>query len=164
MKKSFFCLCLGLVTCFTQANAREVTQTTGQSLYLPIYSHVTYGDTHKAGRHSITLLSAMVSIRNTDRKNPIKILSANYYDSDGKLLRHYVSKPVLIKPFATSEIFVDSSDKFGGSGASFVMEWSSEAPVSAPVVEAVHISATSGRSLALKTVATEILPPASGSQ
>jgi len=39
----------------------------GQSLYLPIYSHMLYGNLGKRGQASSILLSALVSIHNTSR-------------------------------------------------------------------------------------------------
>lgn len=38
----------------------------GQTVYLPIYSHMLYGNLGKRGVASSVLLSALVSIRNTD--------------------------------------------------------------------------------------------------
>ena len=147
---SMLCLSLGY------ANAKELPQSKFQRLYLPIYSHIAHGNSDRSGKASMALLSAMVSIRNTDSLKPIKLLSAKYYDTEGRFLRNYVVKPVLVNPFGTYELFVDSNDKSGGSGANFVIEWESDALVSSPLVEAVHISLISGRSITVKTEAVEI--------
>src|SRR4051812_48932024 len=54
-------------------------RTTGQTLYLPIYSHIWHGETDSARAPQRTLVSVAVSIRNTDPKLPIRVLSAQYY-------------------------------------------------------------------------------------
>lgn len=53
----------------------------GQTIYVPVYSHIYHQDQQK-----IFNLAATLSIRNTDLTNPIIITSVRYYDSDGKLL------------------------------------------------------------------------------
>ena len=61
----------------------------GQNLYLPVYSHIWHGETDKHGQPMKTLVSVSVSVRNTDPLKPIRITSAQYYDTDGKKLREY---------------------------------------------------------------------------
>ena len=70
-----------------------------------------------------TLVSALVSIRNTDLANTIRITSAVYYDTQGKKLREYLPQPVAVPPMGTHEIFVPRADSAGGSGANFVIVW-----------------------------------------
>ena len=68
--------------------AEEVALSAGQTVYVPIYSHIYSG---VKGRPFD--LAATLSIRNTNTKNPITLVSVKYYDSDGKLVEDYLNKP-----------------------------------------------------------------------
>lgn len=131
-------------------------RSTGQSLYLPIYSHVWHGDVDSKGEPMKTLVSISVSIRNTDPSKSIQITSAQYYDSDGKRLREYLRSPKTIGPMGTYEIFVPRSDDTGGSGANFVISWKSDSPVSPPIVEGFHANLPAARTFAFMTSARAI--------
>jgi hypothetical protein len=135
------------------ASLSVVGRSTGQSLYLPVYSHIWHGEMDKKGAPTRALMSVSVSIRNTDLSRPIRILSAQYYDTDGRKLREYVAAPRSVAPMGTLEIFVPRSDDTGGSGANFVIVWKSDAPASPPLVEGVHASLQAGRSVAFVTSA-----------
>jgi len=108
--------------------------TKGQTVYVPIYSHIFFGDTTVPFN-----LTGTLSIRNTDMKHAIQILSATYYDSDGKPVREYFSNPILLAPLASTNCIVPESDSAGGVGASFIVKWRSAAPVNEPIFEAVMI-------------------------
>lgn len=128
----------------------------GQTLYLPIYSHIWHGESNEKGQPMKTLVSVSVSIRNTDLRNSIRITSAQYYDTSGKKLREYLPSPKVLGPMATYEIFVPRSDDSGGSGANFVIAWKADAPASEPVVEGFHANLPVGRSIAFTTSARPI--------
>ena len=78
-----------------------------------------------------------MSIRNIDPKNPITILSADYYDSNGVVVKKFVTTPVTIKPMASTYFFIALSDKSGGWGANYLIEWKSDAKVNEPIIEGV---------------------------
>lgn len=120
---------------------------------MPIYSHIWHGEIDKMGRPMKTLISVSASIRNTDPVKSMRILSAQYYDSDGKKVKEYVSAPRIIGPMATYELFVPRSDDTGGSGANFVISWKSDSPSSPPIVEGFHANLPVGRSIAFTTSA-----------
>ena len=128
----------------------------GQLLYLPIYSHIWHGETDGKGQPTKTLVSVSVSIRNTDPVKSIRVTSAQYYDTDGKKLREYVTAPKTIGPMGTYELFVPRSDDTGGSGANFVIAWKSDTPASPPMVEGLHANLPAGRSIAFTTSARPI--------
>lgn len=153
-------LSLSLVLC-ALSSSLAIGQTSpgrsaGQALYLPIYSHVWHGEADGKGAPAKTLVSVSVSIRNTDPVKSIRITSVQYYDTDGKKLRQYITSPKTLGPMATYEIFVPRSDDTGGSGANFVISWKSDAPVSPPVVEGFHANLPAGRSFAFMTWARPI--------
>ena len=125
----------------------------GQNLYLPIYSHIWHGEMDKNGQPMKTLVSVSVSIRNTDPAKSIRIVSAQYFDTDGKKLRDYVTAPKTIGPMGTYELFVPRSDDTGGSGANFVITWKSDKPASPPIVEGFHANLPVGRSIAFTSSA-----------
>lgn len=102
-------------------------------VYVPVYSHI------YRGRGQPVLLTATLSIRNTDPKNSITITSVRYYDTSGKLLRAYLQQPLKLGPMASTEFLVEKTDTAGGSGANFVVDWAEEGEVNRPIVECVMI-------------------------
>jgi ABC-type oligopeptide transport system substrate-binding subunit len=108
---------------------------TSQQIYVPIYSHIfASGD----ARVSIDL-SATLVIRNTDADHGITITTLTYYDSTGKLLKQYLTTPLKLDPMASTYFLIRESDTSGGWGANFIVEWSSETPVTEPITEAVFL-------------------------
>jgi Protein of unknown function (DUF3124) len=131
----------------------------GQTLYLPIYSHMLYGNLGKSGKASHVLLSALVSIRNTDPRRPLRILSARYYDTHGKLIGERVAQPVTIPALGTLELFVELNDASGGSGANFIIKWDAEAPINAPLVESLHANMDGGKAVIFMTQSVPLNDP-----
>ncbi len=118
MKLILTCLLLALSSGFAVAQV-TAGRSLGQSLYLPVYSHIWH-----------------------------RVVSAQYYDTDGKKLRKYVPTAQAIPPMGTLELFVPRSDDTGGSGANFVIQWKSDTPASPPMVEGIHANLPAGRSIA----------------
>ncbi|MBW4628586.1 MAG: DUF3124 domain-containing protein [Brasilonema octagenarum HA4186-MV1] len=106
----------------------------GETIYVPIYSHIYHGD-----KKRIFDLAATLSIRNTDLSNSIIITSVRYYDSNGKQLRQYLERPIQLDALASTDFVVDRTDTSGGVGANFLVEWVAQTKVFQPVVEAVMI-------------------------
>ena len=127
------CLAFGIVDATAQ-NKPSVSR--GQILYVPVYSHIYIGD-----RERPFLLTVTLSIRNTDRNFPITIQKVVYYDSNGKPLNAYLDKPMALEKLSSTRFVVRESDKSGGSGASFMVEWESDQAVSPPLVETIMIGA-----------------------
>lgn len=119
----------------------------GQTVYVPIYSEIWHGNTGQSGTADRELVSALVSIRNTDSKYPIRVLAAPYYNTTGLPISDYVPTPRMVAPFATLELFVEHREKEGGSGANFAIRWDATALVSPPIIEAVHTRVQSGRTM-----------------
>jgi hypothetical protein len=110
----------------------------GQTLYVPVYSQVWHGNRNGSGEPSLVLLSAMLSIRNADPGHAITVRSARYYNDDGKLVREFLTAPQTLGPLQATELFVEHKDTSGGTGASFLVEWTADQAVNPPVVETVH--------------------------
>jgi hypothetical protein len=132
------------------------TLSNGQHLYLPIYAYILYGDLDKTGVARQLPVSSLVSIHNTDLDRPLRLLAARYYSTEGKFLRNFVSSTVILKPMETLEILVERRDVVGGSGANFVIQWESDAPVSPPLVQALHAELQTNRAIVFTTDAVVI--------
>jgi hypothetical protein len=130
--------------------------TSAQTIYLPVYSHVYHGERDKNGKPSETLVSTHVSIRNTDPVTSIRIHYARYFDTQGKLVRNYINAPITIPPLGTHEIFIPRSDTAGGSGANFLLAWTSDSPANTPLIEALHADIREARTLMFITSGTPI--------
>jgi hypothetical protein len=124
--------------------AAETVRTTGQTVYVPVYSHIFIGD-----RAAAFNLAATLSIRNTDAVHSLTVTTADYYDSNGRLLKKHLAQPLVLKPLAATEVFIPESDTSGGFGASFMVRWKSERPVAPPVIECLMIGARSGQGISI---------------
>jgi hypothetical protein len=102
------------------------------------------------------LLSALISIRNTDPKNPIRVVSARYFNTDGRLLREFVPQARNVPAFGTLELFVERHDESGGSGANFAIVWEADGAVNPPLIEAIHANIEGGRALTFSTTGIPI--------
>jgi hypothetical protein len=109
-----------------------------QMIYVPAYSHIYIGD-----RETPFLLTVTLSIRNIDPKHQITITRVDYYESHGKLLKKYLDKPVTLNPLESIRYIVPESDKTGGSGANFMVEWKSDKSVNPPIAESIMIGTQS---------------------
>src|SRR6476469_10052299 len=115
----------------------------GQTLYVPIYSHIY----HFNSQDRVMNLSATLSIRNTDLTNSIILTSVRYYNTEGELIRQDLTSPVELKPLASTDFFVAANDASGGAGANFIVEWVAEKTVYEPVVEAIMINSSSAQGI-----------------
>lgn len=144
MTRTLFCTaaCALLFGLAPAASAQQASAlpplSKGQTLYLPIYSHLWHGNTDRSGKADQAQLSALVSIRNTDASKSLRISSAKYYDTDGKLLREFLPAARLVPPLGTLELLVERREAEGGSGANFIIRWQTDDEINPPVVEAVH--------------------------
>ena len=118
----------------------------GATVYVPVYSHIYVGIKGLAFDLAISLI-----IRNTDPTRPISVSSVAYYDSTGKLVRHFLDKPEEIPPLASKDFFVSESDTTGGFGASFLVKWKSATKVNTPIVEGVMAGTKRGQGISFTT-------------
>lgn len=135
-KQSHFLIVLVAALCGLASPAcADVQRLKGQTLYVPVYSHIYSGD-----REQPFYLAVTLSIRNTDARHAITITAVDYFDSEGKFLKHYLEKDFSLNALGTKRYVVPESDKTGGSGANFIIKWRSEKPVTEPLIESVMIS------------------------
>ncbi len=114
----------------------------GQTLYVPAYSHIYIGN-----KASSYLLTVTLSIRNIDPSNSITLSSVDYYGTKGELIKQYLDKPLSIPPLGSTRYIVLSKDKEGGSGANFIVKWSSKKLANPPIVESIMIGTQSGQGI-----------------
>jgi hypothetical protein len=124
---------------------------TGQLLYVPVYSHIYIGDRERPFNLAVT-----VSIRNTDPRSGLRLTAVDYYDTDGHQVRRYLEGPKIMGPLASIRYVVAEKDTEGGSGANFLVRWESDGPINPPVVEAVMIGAQSGQGISFTSQSREI--------
>ncbi|MFK7936115.1 MAG: DUF3124 domain-containing protein, partial [Saprospiraceae bacterium] len=84
------------------------------TVYVPIYSEI-YSKTRK----DRILLTATLSIRNTSLTDSLIIRDIDYYDTNGKLVRRFIDKTLLLTPMQSIEYVIEEADKTGGVGANF---------------------------------------------
>jgi hypothetical protein len=124
-----------LTLTFPSPAVSQVKLLKGQTIYAPAYSHIYHGD-----REQPFYLTVTLSIRNTDPDRPITIVSLEYYDTDGKLIKRYLKNEVKLGAMASTRYVVKESDRAGGSGANFIVRWKSDEKVTEPIVESIMIS------------------------
>ena len=118
----------------------------GELVYVPIYSSIFYDN----GKQTIEL-AATLSIHNVNPDASVTILRADYYDTNGKLLKKYIEKPLVLSGLQTTNVVIEKSNTAGGSGANFLVEWQSKQDVTSPLIEAVMINAQSNLGIAFTT-------------
>jgi hypothetical protein len=120
-------------------------------IYVPATSHV-YG-----GEGEPLLLTITLMLRNVDPVSHVHFYSARCFDTSGKLVKDFVSKPLTLRPLQTVEYLVPESDIRGGSGANFIVEWSgSDGDVNPPIVEALMIGSSGGQGISFVQRGSEI--------
>ena len=143
----YCCVILGAIVLLagpagTAGAESHIALSGGQTVYVPIYSHIYSG---LKGRPFS--LAATLSIRNTDPQNPITLVSVKYFDSDGNLVKEYLDKPAELKPMASTRYILPEGDTTGGSGANFLVKWTSQKKVNPPLIEGVMIGTRSGQGI-----------------
>lgn len=124
------------------------------SIYVPIYSAIYYED-----RRRTIDLAATLSVRNTDMKNSIILRSVDYYSTDGKLVKKYLTAPVELGAMSTADFIVARTDASGGAGANFIVDWLASKKVSTPIAEAVMVSTGSSQSISFVSRGETVVQP-----
>jgi hypothetical protein len=130
-------------TAVAAAGEQAAVASPGELIYVPIYSSIFFDD----GKRTLEL-AATLSIHNIDPDRPITVTRADYYNTDGKLIKKYLEKPSTLKPLQTANIVVEKSNVAGGTGANFLVEWQASQEVNSPLVEAVMVNASSNLGIA----------------
>jgi len=118
----------------------------GELVFVPIYSSIFYDN----AKQTIEL-AATLSVHNVNPDNKITILRVDYYDTEGRLIKKYLQKPLVLNGLQTTNFVVEKSNTAGGTGANFLVEWQSMQDVTSPIIEAVMINASSNLGIAFTT-------------
>lgn len=146
MKNKYGILCLVLIVLFSvpfPISAQDHSELSKkQSIYVPVYSHIYFGNRERA-----FLLTVTLSIRNIDPQKHMKIMAVDYYETQGKLLKKFLTTPVTLGPLESIRYIIPEKEKIGGSGANFIVQWESETLINPPIVESIMIGAQSGQGI-----------------
>ncbi len=146
------CLCICLFSAHPLYADDAAGLSDGQSIYLPVYSHIYSGNRERPYQLAVT-----ASIRNTDPVHSIKITAIDYHATQGKLLKKYLTTPLIIEPLESLRYVIPEKDESGGSGANFIVKWESEKPVNPPIIESIMISTESQQGISFTSRGREII-------
>jgi len=113
----------------------------GQVLYMPVYSNIPFLE------KKLYDISAFLAIHNTDLEKQIKVTKVDFFNTDGKLIKSFVSSPQQINPLATMIFSVPQKDQ-SGTGANFLVEWMADQPVNEPLIESIMKDLSGNKGLA----------------
>lgn len=148
-------LFVGAITGTAQLHAGEASPlSTGQLIYVPAYSHIYVGNRAKPFPLTVTL-----SIRNVDPARVVTVEQADYYETQGKLLKKFVEDPVVMRPLESVRFIIPQNDGSGGSGANFIVRWSAPAPVNPPIVESIMIGTQTQQGVSFTSRGRVIVEP-----
>ncbi|MFO7963338.1 MAG: DUF3124 domain-containing protein [Desulfobacterales bacterium] len=120
----------------------EIQKSSGETVYVSVYSNV-----HSGPKAKPFQLAVMLSIRNTDPKNPITVLKVEYYNSSGEIIDRYITKQLELAPLASKHFYIKEYDERGGPGANFIVKWESSKKVNQPIIEGIMLGLASGQGL-----------------
>ncbi len=158
MKKKFFLVLIVLAAgCFSflpaQAADKTIGLSDGQTIYVPAYSHIYGGNDERP-----FLLTVTLSIRNTDPVHKLSVTRVDYYETQGKPLKTYITKPIILKPLGTVRYVIPEHDTSGGSGANFIVQWEADKMINPPIVETIMISTRTQQGVSFTSRGREIIP------
>ena len=116
---------------------------TGQTVFIPAYSEIYF-----LKKRSFNL-NVTIGIHNTDTDTGITILSVREYNTDGKQVKEHIEKPMQLGPIGSTVFLNQGAEKGEGVGANFIVEWSAEKPVTAPIIEAVMVGSAGSYGISL---------------
>ena len=101
-------------------------------------------------------MTALLSIRNTSSKEEITIKRVDYFDTNGKLIKSFLNGPFSLGKMSTKDFVIPENDLEGGTGANFIVEWSSEKVASVPLIESVMLGAIGTKAFAFSSRGKEV--------
>ena len=141
MKKKYAVIFLAVFAVFmvSQVQAGDNPKLSkGETVYVAAYSHIYIG--HKGKPYNLTIT---LSIRNIDPSNPITITKVDYFETQGKLLKNFITEPVILGPLASTRFIIPLQKEAGGSGANFIVKWTSKKISNPPIIESIMIGTQS---------------------
>lgn len=102
--------------------------------YVPAYSSVSMSQGKLRVDFSVTL-----SVHNASETQPLVLKRIVYFNTAGEMVESYLKAPVALKPLATVEVFIPTTDIRGGTGANFIVDWAATGEIAEPAVEALMV-------------------------
>ncbi len=128
----------------------QIRSLQGQLVYVPVYKNLYYA------QQGHIPLNTILSIRNTSLTESIIISKVDYYDTNGKLLKSFISGPFSLSKMATKDFVISSDELSGGTGANFVVKWDSEKKISTPIIESLMYGSVGTHSFSFASRGQEI--------
>jgi hypothetical protein len=125
------------------------------SVYVPAYAQLPVG----VGTFNVDL-SVTLSIRNTSPDKVMVVRKIDHFDTSGAVLQSYLTSPFGLRPYGTVNLFISFTDRRGGSGGNFVVDWGGDAAISEPVIEAIMLGEFGGRAYSVVSRGVETTRPA----
>ena len=141
----------GIFSSEVWSSTSDVRLSKGQTVYVSAYSNVYSGPRKKPLQ-----LATMLSIRNVDISARFRVTSIDYYDNDGRIIRRYLTAPLVLEPLASHHVYLEERDTKGGFGANFIVRWNSDTTINTPIIESIMIGATSGQGISFVSPGQEI--------
>ncbi len=138
---------------YIPTNLLKENADTSHLVYVPIYSDIYHQDGSKR-----ILLTATLSIRNTDLHDTLYLFNIDYYNSKGDQIKNYLKNPLRVKPMESLEFIVEEKEKQGGAGANFLVHYGGSNHLNHPVIQAVMIGTSGQQGLSFTTDAVDIHP------
>jgi hypothetical protein len=127
---------------------------TGSTIFVPVYRgfYQIYGTT----RDSYALTSTLF-LFNIDSKQSVEILSINFYDSGGKLFKHLIEAPLLVKPRQSTEITIQPRTQPEEDCANYLtIRWKSNHPAHSPIAEVLMVGQVMNRGISFTSRGYEV--------
>jgi hypothetical protein len=155
MKKFLFFICVALIflNIILPRQLAAVELSTGSAIYVPIYR--SFYQIYGSSRDSYNLTST-ACLHNTDPKQAIKVLSIDYYDSSGKMVKKIIDAPLIINPWNSKEVTIQPSTEAEDFGGNLIVRWKSDQPANPPLVEVLMTGQFLNRGVSFMTRGVEI--------
>lgn len=130
-------ICATLLLITSTVFAGSVNISKGQTLYVASYPHVYVSQKMHDFPITVTL-----NIRNLSDKQ-LKLTAVDYYHGDGRLLKRYVDKVLVLDGMKSIRYLGEKMKVFeNSSGPYFLVKWESEVVITVPLVETLMIGAS----------------------
>ena len=126
---------------------------TGSTIFVPAYR--SFYQIYGSARDSYALTSTAF-LHNIDPKQTIEILSIEFFDSEGKLIKNLLEAPLLIKPRNSREITIQPRTQHEDCAAHLIVRWKSGQPANTPVVEVLMVGQVLNRGISFNTQGYEV--------
>ena len=127
---------------------------TGSTIFVPVYRgfYQIYG----TSRDSYALTSTCF-LFNIDTKQTVQILSIDFHDSSGKLLKKLIESPLLVKPRHSTEITMQPrTDPEEDCASYLIVRWKSSQSANTPIVEVLMVGQVMNRGISFSTRGCEV--------